>query len=68
MTENTMRHLKAEQVLGEWAVVAYATPNPAPRTNDGLVWLRGFTSQQEAQGMAAALQGVMDKFALYRAG
>lgn len=68
MTENTMRHLKVEQVLGEWAVVAYQTPNPEPRTTDGVVWLRGFASRQEAQDMATGLQNVMCKFALYRAG
>lgn len=66
MTENTRRRLKVEKFLDEWAVVAYASPTPHP--TDGTVWLRGFASREDAQGMAAALQGVMDKFAIYRAG
>ena len=59
MTENTRRYLKVEQVLGEWAVVAYATPNPEPRTNDGLVWLRGFANEGQAKLMRDRLAEAM---------
>lgn len=61
MTENTRRHLKAEQVLGEWAVVAYASPRP--HLTDGMVWLRGFDSEGQAKAMAHRLQEAMGQVA-----
>lgn len=57
MTENTRRHLRVEQVLGEWAVVAYSSPTPHP--TDGTVWLRGFDSEEQAKAMAQRMQEAM---------
>jgi len=57
MTENTRRYLKVEQVLGEWAVVAYSSPTPHP--TDGTVWLRGFDTEEQAQITAHQLQDAM---------
>ncbi|MBI4248556.1 MAG: hypothetical protein HY611_03550 [Elusimicrobia bacterium] len=56
MTENTRRHLKVEQFLGEWAVVAYSHGSSP---NDGTVWLRGFDTQKQATEMARRLEDAM---------